>query len=117
MKRLMATGVAVLVAIGLSLTAYATCHDDYDCEDVTDYVSGIYKWASGNTLIRYYINSTSNKGDDDPDITADVKTAAKKWSNITFDGETIPIRTKFVENTTTYLPTTSGDGKNTIGWH
>ena len=122
MKRLMAAGVAAIVAIGLSITADATCHDTYDCEDVTTSVAGHYRWPPGNSNVWYYINPTHEKGADDPDMTADVKAAAAKWNYIVFgqkngQDNTIPFGVRFKDTTSSHRADNIGDGKNTVGWH
>ena len=115
MKRITAAVVAVFAAIGMMSIAHATCHDTYDCEDVATSVAGHYRWAPGATTVWYYINPYHDQGSDDPVMTADIKSAANVWSNISFNGSTINFRYRFKEVTNTYEPDTR-DNKNVVGW-
>ena len=89
---------------------WSTCHNTVGCEDLPgDLVSDKY-W--GVWTVKFLVNVKYHS--EKPPLTADVKSAAAKWSNIQAEGETLSFKFKYAG--TTELLTDSVDDKNVIAY-
>ncbi|MDE0043239.1 MAG: hypothetical protein OXT74_14465 [Candidatus Poribacteria bacterium] len=111
----------VLLALTLCLTVsagylvWAHCHNNTACEDLVNDLVSPKKWKepNGNT-VNYYINNRHYSNP--PDITTDVKNAAKKWSNLRVNNIDVAFKLHCVGATDASPDLIWSDGKSVVGW-
>lgn len=91
------------------------CHDNTDYEDLVNDIVSPWKWKepNGNT-VDYYINNRWHH--EVPDITTDVKNAAKRWSGLRVNDQDVAFTLNYAGDATEYPDTMWSDGKSVVGW-